>query len=373
MDFGAMSEMSLRILLIEDNPGDARLVIEAFSDLAEGQTVSLFHATTVTHGLAILAEMPLDAILLDLTLPDSSGLATLQRIYSLARQVPIILLTGTQDEETAKAAMRSGAQDYLVKGEVDGRLLMRSIRYAIERKISEDSLRASEERYRILIEQASDGFFITDPDGKFLDVNSNGCLMLGYTRDELLEMNMREVVVTGLGASMRGQWSELVNGTTIIVEHELTRRDGTVIPVEISAKMLQDGRRQGIVRDIRARKLAEAALRESNDFNEMLIKTLPFLMDIVDENGIVLYVNPKMEATGREEILGHRCWEINRTDQTHCHDCPLRLEIEIGKTNSLEVSGMRNGKIYNVTHTGMWYKGRKALMEVFQDMTERKQ
>jgi PAS domain S-box-containing protein len=366
-----MIDRPVRVLLIEDNPGDARLVKEALSEPGIGPIASLAHVERLAKGLEHLEAQPVDAILLDLTLPDSSGLATFQQIFARASQVPIILLTGMDNEDMAQDLMRAGAQDYLVKGQVDGRSLMRSIRYAIERKISEDNLRASEERFRTLIEQASDGIFITDARGNILDVNSSGCALLGYSRDEVLKMNMLDLAVPGPDTSFK--FNDLLDGKVVLREYELIHKDGSRVPAEVSAKMLTDGRLQGMVRDISTRRQAETALTESNEFNQMLVKSLPFRMDIIDEAGHILYVDPKMEAMFGKQVLGRRCWEVYKDDLHQCQDCPLKMPVEIGITNTFHTSGILGGRTYEITHTGMLYQGRKALLEVFQDITEREQ
>lgn len=368
-----MNDKTISVLLIEDNPGDARLVREVLAEMETSLPTRLTHTERLYDGLKQLELQPVDAILLDLSLPDSSGLATFYRLYSQVRQVPIIVLTGMDDDGIAQTVMRAGAQDYLVKGQVDGRILTRSIRYAIERKISEDNLRASEERYRALVEQASDGIFIADQQGNFLDVNSSGCAMLGYSREDLLSKNMRELVLPGTQVQP-GFWThEDLSGRVVIQEYELLCKDGSYLPVEVSAKLLADGRRQGIVRDISARKQADIALLESNEFNRMLVKALPFRMEIVDEQGRILYIDPDMEAALGGNVTGEHCWNIHRDDRTECSDCPLKHPIEIGQTKILQTGGLKDDRIFEITHTGMWYQGRKAILEVFQDITERKQ
>jgi DNA-binding response OmpR family regulator len=97
-----------------------------------------------------LNEENINAVLLDLSLPDGSGLETLQKMVKIAPKTPIIVLTDTEDENLAVKAVQTGAQDYLVKGHVDGALLVRSIRYSIERKRIQEYLVSNESRYRIL-------------------------------------------------------------------------------------------------------------------------------------------------------------------------------------------------------------------------------
>ena len=124
---------NLAILLIEDNPGDARLIREMLAEAGDGQ-FELTHASSLSAGLTCLAEKRFDLVLLDLSLPDSQGIDTFVRLHNHASDMPVVVLTGRQDEVFVTRTMRAGAQDYLVKGEIDGKLLVRSIRYAIERQ-----------------------------------------------------------------------------------------------------------------------------------------------------------------------------------------------------------------------------------------------
>ena len=126
-----MKNSMLKILLIEDNEGDAELIRLVLNE-SEGSVLK--NADSVSSGLKLLEEEPFDVVLLDLGLPDSSGLDAVQRIQDKGLKLPIIVLTGLSDEELAVRAISLGAQDYLVKGRIDGDLLYRAIRYAIERK-----------------------------------------------------------------------------------------------------------------------------------------------------------------------------------------------------------------------------------------------
>jgi len=127
-----MSAENIRILLIEDDPADADLVRETFSRHPDRR----FHLECVDRlslGLAYLASSPVDLVLLDLNLPDSPGLGTFERLHQRAPLVPIIILTGIQDEALAASTIQQGAQDYLVKGQVECNALVRSVSNAIER------------------------------------------------------------------------------------------------------------------------------------------------------------------------------------------------------------------------------------------------
>ncbi len=133
----------IKILLIEDNPGDARLIKEYLSDV-KNVAFDLQISDRLNAGIDILEEEIVDIVLLDLKLPDSEGLNSLDKIFAAAPYVPIVVLTGLNDETTAIKAVQMGAQDYLVKDKVESDLLIRSIRYSIERK------RAEEEHQKLL-------------------------------------------------------------------------------------------------------------------------------------------------------------------------------------------------------------------------------
>ena len=127
-----MSDSPINILLVEDKPGDARLIAELLSSSSDPQ-FKLTVADRLESGTRLLSEESFDLVLLDLTLPDSDGLDTFEKIQSQAPTVPVIVLTGLDVESIGTAAVQKGAQDYLLKGSVDRSALVRSIRYAIER------------------------------------------------------------------------------------------------------------------------------------------------------------------------------------------------------------------------------------------------
>jgi signal transduction histidine kinase/DNA-binding response OmpR family regulator len=128
-----MSEGLTRILLIEDNLGDARLLREALAEVPSHQ-FDLVHVERLSQALERLRKEPCGVVLLDLSLPDGQGLDNLARVREATPSVPILVLTGLNDEDVAVQALRVGAQDYLVKGQASGSAVVRAIRYAIERK-----------------------------------------------------------------------------------------------------------------------------------------------------------------------------------------------------------------------------------------------
>jgi DNA-binding response OmpR family regulator len=128
-----MKNEHIRVLLVEDNPGDARLIQEMLRE-ATSTPFELECADRLSSGLEHLTHEGIDVVLLDLGLPDSQGIDTLAKMRAEAPDIPVVVLTGLEDETLAVKAVQQGAQDYLGKGQLDNRLLVRSIRYAIERQ-----------------------------------------------------------------------------------------------------------------------------------------------------------------------------------------------------------------------------------------------
>ncbi len=178
-----MQHNPIKVLLIEDNPADATLVQRYLEEPVPDASFELEWANRVGTGRRRLREGGLDVVLLDLSLPDSNAEVTFDRVLSDAGQVPVVVMTGQDDDRTALAAMRDGAQDYLVKDRVDADVLVRSIRYAIERKRVEEQLRVSEERYSLAVTGANDGIWDWDLQADTIYLSDRWCEIVGLDPD----------------------------------------------------------------------------------------------------------------------------------------------------------------------------------------------
>lgn len=183
---------TLDILLIEDNPADARLIQVMLAEGGISSDVCLYER--LGDGLEYLDAGTSDIILLDLTLPDSSGKATLDLLLSKTSEIPIIILTGLNDENLAIELVKGGAQDYLVKGHFDTHILKRAIYYAIERKKGSIALWESKEKYRTLVENLNDIVFQIDLSGNMIYLNEIG----------------RKAIEIGSDLSI-GRWEDLIH------------------------------------------------------------------------------------------------------------------------------------------------------------------
>ena len=201
----------------------------------------------------------------------------------------------------------------LITAENGESLIQSTIFEITERKLAEDALRRSEEHFRILVEQASDGIFIADQQGKYLDVNTAGAEMLGLTREEVLERSISDVVAEEESERVAPETEQLTAGRSVRNEWRFRRKDGSHFPGEVSARRLPDGRLQGILRDITERKRAEEILRQSEQRFRVALQDSP--ITVFNQDAELRYTwiyNPQLfwqqEVLGKtdDELLGSR-------------------------------------------------------------------
>ncbi|MBF0267400.1 MAG: diguanylate cyclase [Alphaproteobacteria bacterium] len=172
----------IRVLVVEDNPGDAALIRYSLAESGPGK-FDIAHAPSLAEAVELLAEVSPDVILLDLSLPDSFGLETVKKILESAPpKAAVVVLSGLDDEELALEAVKQGAQDYLVKGRSDGDVLRRAIRYAIERQRIEEAMRLAEAVFK----NVDTGIFVTDSNGVIVRINPAFTRITGYENDEII-------------------------------------------------------------------------------------------------------------------------------------------------------------------------------------------
>lgn len=174
-----------RVLIVEDDAEYAK-IISLFLSRSTTQQFEVSIAGTLSGCLQQMQQADFDIILLDLSLPESHGVSTFYTLHANAGNTPIVVLSGTDDEYVAIEAVRGGAQDYLVKGHADAALIMRSIRYALERKRAEEALRKSEEHFRSLIENANDLIVLINDEQHITYASPSHNHILNYKSTELL-------------------------------------------------------------------------------------------------------------------------------------------------------------------------------------------
>lgn len=188
-----MSDKHIRVLLIEDNPGYTRLV-QKMLVLPGRVEYRIECADRLSTGLEYLVQGEYDVVLLDLGLPDSQGLDTLHKVRAQVPAVPIVVMTGIEDETLAVQAIRQGAQDYLVKGDIDRKILQRVMLYAIERKEAEEKIKQAAAEWRITFDSIADLVSIHDKDFRLVRVNKAFADALGMHPQDIIGKPCYEVV-----------------------------------------------------------------------------------------------------------------------------------------------------------------------------------
>lgn len=249
------------ILIVEDNPGDLRLLQELLRE-SKIIDVETLVGTTLQQSIDILTKKHVDIILLDLNLPDSHGLATFNSINNIIHDIPIMILSGLNDEELATSAIKQGAQDYFVKGSFDNQLLARAILYAIERKKAENTLK----EYELIVESSSDAIFSVSLEGKITHWNKGAEYLFKYTSDEVNNDNV-DILLPTESKELVNQLLKRIKSGNVVAQYEtkLISKTKEMYDVLLSAAPMrsQTGTITGaslIVRDISQRKFAEQVL-----------------------------------------------------------------------------------------------------------------
>lgn len=230
-----MTSDDQKVLILEDNPGDFFLIKEFLKRTSFSQC-HIYHAESVSTAIALLQEHAFKFILMDLFLPDSEGIQTFERIFPLSQQAPVIALTGLVNEEVTLGTLQRGAQDYLVKGEYDEKLLEKTIRYAIERKHNQELLKRSEEEYKLLFESNPIPMFAYDVGTLCIHrVNEASIAFYGYTREEFCTLTIKDIRPKEDLPRLEEHLTQQLNtdGMYKAGEWRHCKKDGTVVDVEI--------------------------------------------------------------------------------------------------------------------------------------------
>ncbi len=306
---GGPADDEVKVLLVEDNPGDVGLMRANLED-SQNLKSAILSADRLQKAVEMVPAVLPDIILLDLGLPDSSGLDTVEGMIKAAGSIPIIVLTGYSDENLGMEAVRKGAQDYLVKGKVDTATLERTIRYSIQRRKALEELRESNQRYHSLFNDNHAVMLMIDSvHGDIVDVNEAAVDFYSYPRERFTTLNITDLVslpsaqvfeVLGRAASKDQQHSFL--------QHLLS--DGSARDVEVFSGPINIHGRvilYAIVHDITERKRAEEArerltleLAQQHDLLQAVIDNSTYGIMVVSRSDLVA----RLSNTAMLGILG---------------------------------------------------------------------
>jgi diguanylate cyclase (GGDEF)-like protein/PAS domain S-box-containing protein len=226
-----ITQVPLRVLLVEDNPGDARVLMQEL-DRVHDTAFKVRTADRIATAVELLGNEAFDLVLLDLSLPDGRGLDNLDRVLGCRADVPVVVITGLDDESLALEALRRGAQDYLVKGTIDRRMLARTVRYASERCNAAAVVRAADARFKLMFEESPVGFVFSELDGDILEANRAFLKLAGYAQGELASLNVWALVRRPGQPEHRLQTEGARRGGP--VEMELVDAHGENVPVSLT-------------------------------------------------------------------------------------------------------------------------------------------
>lgn len=339
-----------RILLVEDDPADSALLQTYLrqSGIGSGEKGFLRMATTLAEALEQARNELPGLVLLDLSLPDSFGLQTVEQVRRLLPNTPIVVLTGNDDADLAVAALQAGAQDYLVKGNFDTDALARAVRHAVVREGLETRLRLME----TALVATPNAVVITDVEAKIEWVNPAFCRLTGYSLEEALGKKPKELIKSGKqGSSFYQQmWKTILSGNEWRGEVVNKRKDGEYYHEELAITPVIDQLGTiihfvAVKHDISERKNTELALRVAATAFQSQEAIL-----VTGADCIIQQVNRAfVEATGysAEEAIG----------QTPSLLCSGRHDDEFYKTmwHSLNEKGFWQGEIWNRRKNGEIY------------------
>ena len=315
----SLTTEALRVLLVDDDEDDLALTGDLVLQIRAPRRAVLKWAKSYEDGLKALEEDRSDVCLLDYRLGARDGLELLSEARSRGCVCPIIVLTGKGGDDTDTRAMSSGADDYLVKGDLSVALLERSIRYAIERARHVEELRASEQRYRTIFESSSEGIVIADIETRAIQyANPAAARMFGYPASALCALCISDLSPANEAESHLAAFESLVRGTkALLVDQPRRRKDGTILLADIAATRITIGGRANLVgffHDVTERTTAARAVEASEvRYRRLFEAAKDGILILAASTGRLVDVNPFMtELTGyaRDEFLGKHLWEI---------------------------------------------------------------
>lgn len=234
-------------------------------------------------------------------------------------------------------------------------------------------------RYHTLLETTHDGIFFLDRNLKITFATTHAARHLGAHETAIIGADARAILPDNaidlarsiLDGSRSGSHREASAS-----EHRVTLRfTGAWLSLWFAPMRDDSGvvtGVMGILRDITEHKRTEEDLDAYAEINRSLMKGLPYGMDIIDVDGNILHFSEKFEEILGKDAIGKKCWDIYRADRRRCEGCPLEHGLEPGQLKVVEVDDIIEGRTFSITHIGMWYRGRKAVLQMFSDITENK-
>ncbi len=267
---------AMNILIVDDNPDDVFVAKRYIKKGFSGAELAIDDAGSFSEIESHFEKSRYDLLIIDYHLGEFTGLEIMRKIRQSGRHLPIILLTGQGDEMVAVRALKEGASDYLQKKTLSTEILCNSIRHSVTlfqtetlRKKTEKALKRSEEKYRVMVDTTTEGYWLLDLDLKTVDVNASLCRMLGYSRKDFLQKNLNELIQDERCIPFKGALKSVMTTEQKVFETVLKTKAAQALYVIFNATSLRDSSGKTLqifafVTDISKMKEAEDTLLKSN-------------------------------------------------------------------------------------------------------------
>lgn len=295
----------ISLLYVEDEP----ITRETMVNLLAKRVARIYTASNGAEGLEAFQLHHPDIVLTDIGMPVLDGLEMSEAIKRLSPSTPIIVTTARQESPFLMRAIDVGIDKFLVKPFTPAALYEALLACFLPLKMARQ-LRESEEKYRLMMQQAADGIFLLASDGSLVDVNPSGCGMLGFERDEMLALNLRDLVPPENLEQVDGRIRRILSGGQILAESRMRRKTGGYLDVEVSAALLENGMIMATVRDIARRKQTQQTLRENEEKFRLITEGIGDLIALVNTEGKRLYNSPSyQQILGKIPLVGSDSFE----------------------------------------------------------------
>ncbi|MEP7294535.1 MAG: PAS domain S-box protein, partial [Chloroflexota bacterium] len=299
--------------------------------------LDLTSVESLAEALVGLANDTVDVILLDLSLPDASGLETIIKMHKAALNLPIVVLTGYEDEQLALQALREGAQDYLHKHNLDSQLLKRVLRYAVERTRTSQAQRETEERFRALVQHSTDIITILAADGTVLYESPSLEVVMGYKPEAVQGLNMAAFIHPDDLPSLLEGMQNILEQPRMTFTHEgrVRHADGGWRTLEMTmSNLLDQPEIRGYVvnsRDVTERRQTEEAIH----FQAQLLSTVGQAVIATNIDNKIIYWNRFAETLygwSAEEALGRSIVDLTPADTSREQAQAIMARLHMGES-----------------------------------------
>ena len=376
----------IQCLLIEDVASDAQQIHQMLED-AQIDDLKIKWVSGISRGINHLKEGKFDVILLDLNLSESRGLDNFKKLYNLVNDIPIVVLTSINDEKMALRAVQEGAQDYIVKDQVDVILLLRSLRHAIARSRTQDRLREAEERYRTVANYAYDWEYWENPDGSMRWVSPSCVRITGYTSEQFMNIPfLLHSIIILEDRKIFSHHRQLVAAHPGVrqVQFRIRRKDGRIVWIEHVCQEVtsSDGNFIGVRasnRDITERRISDEALKQSEEKFRKVIQSANDALIIFDLNtSVITDVNTKavdLLKMDIDKLIGISFLDIHpQGDGDRYKKLFSSLTEENIIAEEVFVQSAQGEKIpVEISSSIISLKGKKYVLAIYHDIRERRQ